>query len=442
MKCAHGQKKSKEKMLLFKVDFNKAFDSVNWEFGMGRGKWRGWIQSCLKIPTLSVLLNGSPTKEFGMGRGIRQGDPLYPLLFLIAIEGLHIVMEEACAKGIFRGMRIPNSDLCISHLLYADDALFVGEWSDDNIKNLTRILRCFHVSSGLKVNFNKSRIFGISVDRQEVTSLVEPLGCVIKKLESIRRRFLWGGTNEHKKINWVSWQSVTAPKEIGGLGMGSLRALNLSLITKWIWRLKVDNSGLWSKISEINMLTTTVRDFQLMNGRDKWMCTLSSDGVFYVDALRLKIDCWNMPLVETPLRWIHEITLKVTCFMWRANLDRIPTACALLKRGIQLESPLCTYCENEEEDASHVILRCPMVVQVWEWVFRWCDISNVQFGSVEELLKFSTQWGTCAKKRKSLISICYGTAWLIWKARCDWFFKKSRISPVKVADLVKSTVFS
>ncbi|CAI9281688.1 unnamed protein product [Lactuca saligna] len=107
------------------------------------------------------------------------------------------------------------------------------------------------------------------------------------------------------------------------------------------------------------MLTTTVRDYQLMDGRDKWMCTLSSDGVFHVDALRFQIDCSNIPSMETHLRWIHEIPLKVTCFIWRANLDRIPTACALLKRGIQLESPLCTYCGNEEEDASHVILRCP-----------------------------------------------------------------------------------
>lgn len=133
------EKKSKEKMLLFKVDFNKAFDSVSWEYldhvQMQPGfseRWRGWIQICLKSPTFSVLVNGSPTKEFGMGRGIRQGDPLSPFIFLILIEGLNIVMKEACTKGIFKGMRIPNSDLCISHLLYADNALIVGEWSDDN----------------------------------------------------------------------------------------------------------------------------------------------------------------------------------------------------------------------------------------------------------------------------------------------------------------------
>ncbi|CAI9303946.1 unnamed protein product [Lactuca saligna] len=117
------------------------------------------------------------------------------------------------------------------------------------------------------------------------------------------------------------------------------------------------------QISEINMLTNTVGDYQLMDGRDKWRCTLSSDGAFHVDALRFKIDCWNIPLMETHLKWIHEIPLKVTCFIWRANLDRIPTACALLKRGIQLDSPICTYYRTAEEDISHVLLRCPMAMQ-------------------------------------------------------------------------------
>lgn len=105
-------KKTKEKMLLFKVDLNKAFDSVNWGFldhiqmQMGFGeKWRGWIQGCLRSSRASILVNSSPTNEFGFSRGIRQGDPLSPFLFIIAMEGLNIAMKEACGKGIFRGKK-------------------------------------------------------------------------------------------------------------------------------------------------------------------------------------------------------------------------------------------------------------------------------------------------------------------------------------------------
>ncbi|XP_023766991.1 uncharacterized mitochondrial protein AtMg01250-like [Lactuca sativa] len=120
-------------MLLFKADFNKAFDTVNWEYldhvqmQMGFGqRWRGWIQGCLRSSRASILVNGSPTNEFEFGRGIRQGDPLSPFLFIIAMEGLNIAMKEATGKGIFKGKKIPNSALCVSHLFYADDALFVG----------------------------------------------------------------------------------------------------------------------------------------------------------------------------------------------------------------------------------------------------------------------------------------------------------------------------
>ncbi|GKE12020.1 cysteine-rich receptor-like protein kinase [Tanacetum coccineum] len=80
--------KEKLRLLLFKVDFEKAFDSVNWNFlmntmaQMGFGvKWRKWIYACLSSALVSILINGSPSKEFPMKRSLRQGDPLSPFLF-------------------------------------------------------------------------------------------------------------------------------------------------------------------------------------------------------------------------------------------------------------------------------------------------------------------------------------------------------------------------
>lgn len=182
-------KASKKKVLLFKADFNKAFDSINWGFldanmkSMGFGDiWRGWIKGCLESAKSSILINGCPTDEFPITKGVRQGDPLSPFLFIIAMEGLSVSMRAACERGVFNGIKIPNGGPVISHLLYADDALFLGEWSEDNIKNLSRILHCFHVASGLKVNFNKSRVFGVGVSTHEVTRRARPLGCEPAKL--------------------------------------------------------------------------------------------------------------------------------------------------------------------------------------------------------------------------------------------------------------------
>lgn len=77
--------------------------------GFGR-KWRAWIASCLKSTTVFVLVNGSLTEEFCMERGVRQGDPLSPFLFLIVAEGLNVVMREACSQGVFRGISVGSMD--------------------------------------------------------------------------------------------------------------------------------------------------------------------------------------------------------------------------------------------------------------------------------------------------------------------------------------------
>lgn len=104
-------------------------------------KWRTWIRGCLESARASIIINGSPTKEFAMSKGVRQGDPLSLFLFIIVMEGLSVAMKSTASKGIFDGIHIPNSDSSLSHLLYADDALFLGEWSKRNIANLARILR-------------------------------------------------------------------------------------------------------------------------------------------------------------------------------------------------------------------------------------------------------------------------------------------------------------
>lgn len=208
----------------------------------------------------------------------------------------------------------------ISHLFYADDAIFVGKWSLSNMKNLSRILKCFHAASGIKVNFSKSKVYGISVNDDAVSRYARVLRCeagrfsfkflgvtvganmnliknwdvvvdkfssklslwkaktlsfggrvtllkavlnnlpvyyfsifkvpagVLKKLERIRRRFLWNGGGQNNGIHWVAWEKVICDKRNGGLGVGSLRSLNIGLMLKWWWRLKSKPEALWCRV--------------------------------------------------------------------------------------------------------------------------------------------------------------------------------------------------
>ncbi|PNX58979.1 ribonuclease H, partial [Trifolium pratense] len=142
---------------MFKVDFEKAFDSVDWSFldfvmqKMGfHEKWRRWISECLNTASVSVLVNGSATKEFEMGRGLRQGDPLSPFLFIIAAEGFNMLMKNAVDMGRFAGYKFEGGDLGFSHLQYADDTLIIGEKSWGNIRIMKANLLLFELMSGLK----------------------------------------------------------------------------------------------------------------------------------------------------------------------------------------------------------------------------------------------------------------------------------------------------
>ena len=83
-----------------------------------------------------------------------------PFLFLLVVEGFSGLVRSAETRGLYRGFKVGNSGLSISHLQYADDTLFLGEPTMQNLWSLKTIIRCFELASGLKVNFSKSSMRG------------------------------------------------------------------------------------------------------------------------------------------------------------------------------------------------------------------------------------------------------------------------------------------
>ncbi|GJY74257.1 RNA-directed DNA polymerase, eukaryota [Tanacetum coccineum] len=177
-------KKYNKQAMFFKVDFAKAFDCVRWDylldvmksFGFGPN-WCRWIQGTLSSARASVLVNGSPTDEFSFYRGLKQGDPLSPFLFILIMESLHLSMIRASSNGLFRGLCL-NGSLSVSHLFYADDAMFIGEWSQANLENVIKMLQCFQAASGLSINIQKSNLLGVGVGRSEIDQAADNIGVV------------------------------------------------------------------------------------------------------------------------------------------------------------------------------------------------------------------------------------------------------------------------
>ena len=97
----HVRKKSKKGSIALKLDINKAYDRVEWPFLQGMmqrmgfpNRWIGWVMGCVTTPSFSILNNGEPYGNINPSRGIRQGDPLSPYLFLLYAEGLTSLLSK------------------------------------------------------------------------------------------------------------------------------------------------------------------------------------------------------------------------------------------------------------------------------------------------------------------------------------------------------------
>jgi len=153
-------RKMTKELLMFKVDFKKAYYLVGWGYLddvkakiMFPTLWRKWIKECISMTTTFFLVNCTPTDEFPLERGLRKGD-LISSSFFLATEGLHVMMKSMVESNVYIGYRIGDHD-CFT---------------------------CFETISGLKVNFHKILLVGVDVDDFWLNEVTSVLRCKIGKI--------------------------------------------------------------------------------------------------------------------------------------------------------------------------------------------------------------------------------------------------------------------
>jgi len=203
-------KKKRRAGLLLKLDFHKAYDTVDWDSmdmvmeTMGFGiKWRRWISQCLSTASVSLIINGSPSKPFKMERGIRQGDPLSPFLFVLMAEVLNKMLQRAISSGMLKGIQVGRDGLQISHLQFADDTLVFCEAEEQYVRVIKGIFLTYQAFSGLCVNYKKSTLVALGKEEAWIEHVQEILGCSTTQLP-IQYLGLPLGANMRKASAWKS----------------------------------------------------------------------------------------------------------------------------------------------------------------------------------------------------------------------------------------------
>ncbi|WVZ85042.1 hypothetical protein U9M48_032004 [Paspalum notatum var. saurae] len=233
--------KKKLNGVIFKVDFEKAYDNGSVANDVGR--------------------------YFQTNKGLRQGDPLSPILFNLVVDMLAIFITRAKENGQVQGLVPRLVDGGLSILQYADDTILFMEHNLEQAKNMKIILRAFEKLSGLKINFHKGELFCYGEAKDFVEHYSQIFGCGVGNLPF---RYLgipmnhkrlsnkdWEQVEERdshkKKYRLARWKILCMPKEQGGFVIRNLEIQNICLLSKWFYKL-INEEGVWPNILKTKYL--------------------------------------------------------------------------------------------------------------------------------------------------------------------------------------------
>ena len=206
-------KTGKKGLMAIKIDLEKAYDKLDWSFIIDSLKDVGvtnhfieLIWQCISSSSMNILWNGECTGEFTPSRGIRQGDPLSPYLFVLCIERLSHLIAWAVEEGLWRPITISRGGPPLTHLCFADDLLIFAEVAMDQVDIIKSCLETFCQSSGQIISKDKTKIFfSKNVHHSRASEIANEFGFSIA---GDLGKYL-GVPLFHKKVNASTFSYVT-----------------------------------------------------------------------------------------------------------------------------------------------------------------------------------------------------------------------------------------
>ncbi|XP_062113724.1 uncharacterized protein LOC133824761 [Humulus lupulus] len=455
-----------------------------------------WIMVCLRGSSYSLVLNGSIQGWFQGARGLNQGDPISPLLFVMVMDYLTRLLLKTSKEKEFRFHPLCKS-LKLVNLCFADDLLLFCKANQNLVKLIQQVFTVFTNTSGLSINKTKSRIYIGGLDAREKDRLLQEsclfegqfpmsylgvplrptkwrasdceilidkmrarlkgwasrhlsyagrvqlinsvlLGIrsywmnifilpqkVVKAIDSLCRKFLWGEKDNRSKIHRISWDHVCRPKCFGGLGFkdssswnkgDSIREYRLKQDTSWYWRRIIKLSHLWSG----SVLNAAVRNGKIHLGT-LYSIVFPGELVQYVKAV-----------------WCRLSAPKHQFILWLAVNQKLLTRDWLQSCHVPLLSLSCPICGQEDENHTHLFFDCVfsrkilLAVQGWLRGLSW----PVQFRNW-------IQWRSLPRAgwlSMILHATCAAAVYHIWLNRNHCWLENFSLPVYKIDHLIRYSI--
>nr|GEY06239.1 reverse transcriptase domain-containing protein [Tanacetum cinerariifolium] len=305
---------------------NVAYDLVRWDF----------LDDVLK----------NPTEEFQFPKGLKQGDPLSAFLFILLMKSLHLSFQRVVDAGMFKGIML-SSSLNLSHMFYANDTVFIGQWCD-----------------GLKVGGSIHRV-------QAWSDIVDRVHARLSKWKM--KTLLIGGRPLSRMYALETCKSVKVGTKL------AQSSLEFSFRRR-------PRGGV--EHEQYEALSVQVYNVTLVPLSDRWKWSLERSGDFSVASVRKMIDDKMFLDVTTKTRWIKYVPVKVNVHAWKVKIDSHPTRLNISRRGMDIDSITCPICDSGVESSSHIFFTCSMVSDIIRKITRWLDAAYIEVDSYEYCLNW------------------------------------------------------
>ncbi|XP_019267527.1 PREDICTED: uncharacterized protein LOC109244828 [Nicotiana attenuata] len=455
---------------MIKIDLQKAYDSVEWifleqvldELGFPR-QFTMYILECVKTVNYSILVNGKPTAPFDATKGLRQGDPISPFLFALAMEYLNDLLlfsrgdvesvsilnrcflDFSSASGLqanketssiyFGGVTqiiqdqilhllgFPKGELPFKYLgiPLSTKKISLLQWKPLINKMVARISSWIakKLSYAGRSQLIQTVLFSIQAYWSQLFSIPSK---VLSTIEAYCRSYLWSGTNTITRKALNAWDKVCTPKSMGSLGLLNIRLWNKAAIAKASWDIENKADRLW--IGWLDAYYIKNQQFSQMSipQQARWMVRKifeARDTVAVIQDIKtgslikqsyLKLIGDNERTTWKTLRFGNDARPKAQFTVWLQMHGKLMTVDRLASWGINVD-PICNLYNSHNEIRNHVFMECPFSSKVWEGVLKWVQVPLFRTSQWEQMEKWIIKASKGKSHRAQIFKLAY-TEWV------------------------------